>query len=211
MNSSQKSPEGSDWIKKYKVGVNIAIVLLLAVGLLIYALYTPARQGYSRVENPEFFFVDEDWVDYVSEEAGFSIQMPKEPEIDTYTEILPDISYETKELLVMNEAEEMIVQYGDYQGDLDSSDPTMTLLSALQGGLAEIEGIQLNEAEEFEVSEYPALQFQATSRAEGIYMQGIYVLIGQELFTLLYISDDPSQAIADKFFSSFVIFEEPIN
>lgn len=199
--------ETNDWIKKYKVGINITIVLLLAVGLLVYALYTPARQGYSRSENPELFFSDEDWVEYISDEAGFSIEMPQEPEVDTFTEA----SYETKEVLVTSEAEELIVQYGDYQGDIDPTNPTATLVNALQGGLLEVEGISLTDTDQFEIQDYPAIEFRAQSRIEGIFMQGVYVLIDQELFTLLYVSDDPSEVVADKFFSSLVIFEEPIN
>ena len=204
MKRDQSDTNNNDWIKRYKVAINITVILLVAVGLLIFALYTPGREGHSRIDEPELFFTANDWIEYINDELGLSASFPHEPEVDRYE---GELSSEAVEILVSTPAEELMLQYNDYGGQLDASNPIAILTGAMQGGLAGIEGIRLDELDEFEYGDYPAIRFSASSRIEAIIMEGVFILADQEMYTMLYISDDPVADVAEKFFSSLDIGE----
>lgn len=181
----------------------LAVAALLAGAILIFMAYQPAREGYNRVDDPQAFFTEDNWVEFQSDSGHFRLEFPAEPETQQFQETTPEGPVEATQYVAESAGEEFVAQHHVYPESADTSDVRAVLASALSGGLEEIPDMQLRDGEFTQISGHPAFRFEALSRQQAVEATGVYIFDGQRLYVVLVFSDDLSENTAGRFIDSF--------
>lgn len=147
----------------------------------------------------------QDWVKFSSEESGFAIELPKQPEHVTQQITIPKtdltISYDT----YVSEPSDSIVYVTSvwrYPTQIDMSNPEANLKDGFAGMLQALPGSKVISNNMTEINGFKALEFLVKN--EDIYFQGKLILVYNTLYQVFTVYKESAEPIMKTDYKHFI-------